>query len=242
MTKSVDVLSTLQREGIPVSGTVIRDSGNGDHCFVYIPVERNAEGHQVPSNRSLHRVRGLLKEQGVNVEFILSDAHSQDIEAGVRATLLHAYGEELRNVFLSIKNKSAVVWVEQKKTIDASVRGAIAKKSTVFLHEVGLTLDSLLLTVDENLPGKLAFLNAIRQIAPADMKSIKNEFLTRGFSVPSDDWLNRKLDALRKAEAIVRLATGQYVVSARTLDVLGTVRAGRSPDVSRLLALAQKCR
>lgn len=242
MNEHVDVLKILQNEGLAVLGTVIRDSGSGDHCFIYIPVERNAEGHQVPSNRSLHRARGLLKEQGFNVDFILSDAHSQDIEAGVRATLLHAYGDELRNVFLSIENTSAIVWIEQKKTIEASVKTAIAKKAAVFLHEVGLTLNSLLLTVDEKLPGKLAFLNVIRQVAPAEMSSIKKEFLNRGFSVLSDDWLNRKLDALRKTEAIVRLATGQYVLSSRTLDVLGTVRAGRSPDVSRLLALAQKYR
>jgi hypothetical protein len=242
MIDKVAILAILEQEGVPVMGTVIRDSVGSDHSFIYIPVQRNADGHQDPSNRSLHRAREFLKQRGAVVEFILTDAHAQDIEAGVRATLLHAFGDEIRNVFLSIEKGSAVVWIEQKKIFEEGVRIALEKKATIFLTEVGLELGALLVTNEENTPGKLAFLKVIRQIAPAEPGLLKSELLSRGFSVPSDDWLRRKLDTLRKNDAIVRLSSGHYVLPSKTFDALGTVRAGRSPDVSRLLALARKCR
>lgn len=243
MSEKVDISAILEREGVSVLGTVIRDSGGGDHSFVYIPVHRNGDGHQVPSNRSLHRVRDVLKDQGIVVEFILTDAQTQNIEAGVRATLLHAFGDDIRNVFLSMETRgSAIVWVEQKNEIQAPMKLAIAKKAAIFLKEVELELKSVLVTNDENLPGKLAFLKAVRQVSPADLPSLTSELMSRGFSVPSDDWLKRKLDTLRKSEAIVRLGSGHYVLLSKTVEALGTVRAGRSPDVSRLLALARKCK
>jgi hypothetical protein len=240
MTDKNIILTVLANENIPVLGAVVRDSLENDHFFVYIPVRRNAEGHQEPSNRLLHRAREVLKDQGVGVEFILTDAHAQDVEAGVRATLLHAYGEEIRNVFLSMDKRKAVVWVEQKKTLDDSMKVTLGKKASLFLKEVGLELGSIFVVNEENTPGKLAFLKALRQIAPADPVSLKTELLNRGFSVPSDDWVRRKLDTLRKSDAIVRLHNGYYVVPAKTFEALGTIRSGRSPDVSRLLALARK--
>jgi hypothetical protein len=236
------ILANLEQGGIPVLGTVIRDSVGNDHAFIYIQVQHNADGHQVPSNRSLHRARERLGELGVVVEFILTDALTQDMEAGVRATLLHAFGDEIRNAFLSVEKGKATVWIEQKKTFDEAMKAAVRKKASVFLKEVGLELGALLVTNEENIPGKLAFLKAIRQVSPAEPNVIRAELVNRGFSVPSDDWLRRKLDTLRKNDAIVRLASGHYVLPSKTFDVLGTVRAGRSPDVTRLLALAWKSR
>lgn len=123
MTDNLDIVAVLEQEGISVVGKVIRDSVGSDHSFVYIPVSRNAEGHQVPSNRSLLRARAMLKERGIAVEFILTDAQSQNIEAGVRATLLHAFGDDIRNVFLSVGRGNADVWVEQKRPFDDVMRG-----------------------------------------------------------------------------------------------------------------------
>lgn len=242
MTDNLDIVAVLEQEGISVVGKVIRDSVGSDHSFVYIPVSRNAEGHQVPSNRSLLHARAMLKERGIAVEFILNDAQSQNIEAGVRATLLHAFGDDIRNVFLSVGRGNADVWVEQKRPFDDVMRAAVAKKATIFLTEVELELRALLFTNDENLPGKLALLKAIRLTAPAANVHLKAELLKRGFSVPSDDWLKRKLETLRKSDSIIRLASGSYVLPTKSFDSLGTVRQGRSPDVTRLLALAQKCR
>ena len=236
------ILATLEQEGIQVLGAVIRDSAGSDHAFIYIPVQRNADGHQEPSNRSMHRARDQLKALGVVVEFILTDALTQDMEAGVRATLLHAFGDDIRNAFLSVEKGSATVWIEQKRAFDEAMKAAVGKKAAIFLKEVGLELGTLLVTNEENMPGKLAFLKAIRQVSPAEPDAIRTELVNRGFSVPSDDWLRRKLDTLRKNDAIVRLTSGHYVLPSRTFDVLGTVRAGRSPDVTRLLALARKSR
>lgn len=236
------ILAILEQEGVPVLGAVIRDGVGSDHYFIYVPVQRNSDGHQDPSNRSLHVAREFLQQRGVVVEFILTDAHAQDIEAGVRATLLHGFGDEIRNVFLSTEKGGAVVWIEQKKVFDESVRVALEKKAAIFLKEVGFELGALLITNEANTPNKIAFLKTIRLIAPAEPDVLKSELLSRGFSVPSDDWLKRKLDTLRKKDAIVRLSSGHYVLSSKTFDALGTIRAGRSPDVSRLLALARKCR
>lgn len=240
MAEKIDLVNLLAQEGLSVQGAVIKDSSGNGQVFVYVPVRRNSEGHQVPSNRSLHRIQSSLLEEGLKVEFILTDSHSQDIEAGIRATMLHAFGDDVRNAFLSTEGCSATVWLEPKREISMATHSAIERKIRAFLREVGLELSSVLSTNSESLPSKFALLKALRHVAPADVAKLKAELILRGLTVPSEDWLRRKLDTLRKGDSIVRLGNGSYAIPAKTLDSLGTQRVGGSPDVARLLALVQK--
>lgn len=235
------IASLLQAEGISLAGEPIKDSGVEGHFFVYVSTNRDSENRQIPSNRILNKARDMLAENGVHVEFLLTDAYAQDIEAGLRATLLHAFGDYVRNSFLSMNDGSANVWIEQKKTLEDEVKVQIERKIHLFVEDFDIKVDTISTTNNENLPTKFALLKSLRQIAPASVMELKHFLVSRQFVVPSDDWLNRRLDALRRAGAVVRVSTGTYSLSLQTLQNLGTEKNGhRSPDVSRLLALARK--
>jgi hypothetical protein len=141
---------------------------------------------------------------------------------------------------MSVEGKSAVVWLEPKKVLDEATRRSIDAKINIYIAGFDLRLGSISITTGENLPSVLASLGIIRQIAPAEATTLKEAFQRAGFSVPSVDWLNRRLDVMRKSGKIVRLEDGRYTLSLRSLRELGTAKNGRtSPDVSRMLALVR---
>ncbi|WP_186123274.1 hypothetical protein [Burkholderia gladioli] len=239
MSDKEQVSRVLAAMDIPVAGAIIEPSSAGDDFFVFVAVGRDSENRQIPSNRKLHEAKRTLANVGASVEFLLTDAKTQDIEAGLRATLLHAFGEEIRNVFLSTDGRSAHAWVDPKKALGASAVEAMKKKAAVFLMEFDLSLDSLSTTTGENLPSAFACLSVLRLKAPMTAPELMEELLRRKFTVPSQAWLGHRLDSLRRNGKILRLESGQYVLSMLTLQELGTTKRRNSPDISRMLALAR---
>lgn len=241
MTSRANLLNALKQLSVPVVGTIIEDF-EAEINYVFVEVVRDRENKQKPSNLSLRAVKQQLAESGFNVEFLLADQIGKDLEIGLRATLLMAFGNELRNVFLSIEKRRGKVWIEPKTQFGERVERAISKTIEIYLSNVDVTLESLIRTTDENLPSILACLNRIKLHAPVTQTVLLRDLVSRGFTVPSEDWLKRRLDTIRRAGKIVRLSDGGYVLTLASLRALGTLKNGsKSPDVTRMLALARRC-
>lgn len=234
------VIALLQEMDIDVAGSIVEDSGAPGRLFVHVAVVRDSKNKQAPSNRKLNDARHALAEEGITVEFLLTDGQQQDIEAGLRATVLHAFGSNVRNVFMSIADGSAQVWLDPKQMLNEAVSKAIAEKVETYISGFNMELGSLALTTGENLPSTLACLRAVRQLAPVDSSELLRELVNRGFTVPSTDWLRRRLDIMRKKGQIVRLEGNLYVLSLASIRSLGTIKGRASPDVTRMLALARR--
>lgn len=226
--------------GIPVSGSAVRDSEDGSSFHIFVGIRRDARGRQEPSNRQLEVARNELVTLGVKVDFILTDAMMRDAEAGLRATLLHSFGTAIRNSFLTRQGRDAFVWVVPKRQLAESELSEVSAKARVLLRELGLELRHLTPTTGENLPSKTRCLTMLRLLAPVGPEVLAARLRMAGFVVPSDDWMVRRLDALRKAGQVVRLKSGAYAVTLLALRGLGTVKGRESPDLSRLLALAKQ--
>ena len=239
MTNQQLILNCLSAAGIAVGGLPIPDPGNDSRYFVFIATSSDAAGRLQPTRGTLNEAAASLAQQGLIVEFLLTDNQSKDIEAGVRATLLHSFPNDVRNVFLTVHRDIADVWIDAKRALDQSQRDAMKEKMEVFLRELELSLGAVSALGDANTPGKVAILNAIRVSAPSSPPEIAARLQRRDFVIPSNEWLARRLDALRRADEIVRLHDGTYGLTASALRSLGTSQQGRSPDVSRLLALAR---
>lgn len=237
----VELLARLEKDGIPIVGSIIEDSGVNGGYYIRVAVTRDADNLQQPSNRRLNDFKATLAAKGRRVEFLLHDASGLDLEVGLRATLLYAFPNDLRNVFLSADGSKARVWVEPKHALNDEEVKVIEKKAGDFLEVLGIQLHSLVATGDENLPSNFACLRVLRQVAPASFDELKLE-LAKGFTIPSDDWLKRRLDSLRRAGKVVWIADGFYACSLDALRGLGSARGRHSPDVRRLLALARRGR
>lgn len=234
------ILQALTAAGIQAAGSIISDSDDPPRYFVPLAVSRDSNNRQIPSNRRLHDCSASLFDLGISVHFLLRDAEAMDAEIGLRATLLHSHIEDIRNVFLSVGPEAAHVWIEPKRLLAETTLSAISDRATRYLDLLGMALGSLSTTTDESLPSKLACMITVRQLAPASLTALSVELSRRGFTIPSAHWLAHRMDALRKGGKIVRLGNGEYTLSRHSLHSLGTSKNARSPDISRLLALAKR--
>lgn len=224
----------------PVHGTVVSDVNRKGHFYAFVEVSRDKDNKQVPSNLVLQDAKQRIKAQGVEVDFVLLDARQRDAEAGLRATLLHSFGSHIRNAFLSTEKADAIVWIDTKQELDAELKKAVAEKAVIFLKETGFELKGIEVTSDSNLPSRTACLRIIRTSAPIALATLEEKLRDRGFTVPSVDWLTRRLDSMRKAGLVIRLHTGDYVLSLASIRAMGTSKNRQSPDIERLLALAAR--
>lgn len=239
MSNSVLIVDELTRLGLTANSEPIRDSVDPNRYFVFLRVELDERGRQSPNRSAIETAVVALRERGLTVEVLLIDTLTLDIESGARASLLHAYPDAVRNVFLSVAKKGVSVWIDAKRSLDDEIRKSMVERLSIFLGQFDLAVDSLTTLGEGNLPGKLALLNTIRLGAPITLDALTARLTASGFAVPSDDWLKRRLDAHRRAGDVVRLHDGSYALSVATIRVLGTSQRGRSPDISRLLALAR---
>ncbi|WP_176057851.1 hypothetical protein [Paraburkholderia sp. BCC1876] len=239
MLDAIQISRLLEELQIRTAGEIIQPSAPGESYFVFIPVTRDSDNRQLPTNRRLQEAKAVLLDAGATVEFLLTDEQTHDIEAGLRATLLHSFADDVRNVFLSLGADSARVWIEPKRALEGLVVAEMRAKAQVYLDELDCRLESLDTTTGENLPSVLACLRAIRHSAPVTTTELRDELIRRGFSIPSPGWLVRRLDAMRRSGKIVWVNHGKYALSLQTLQELGTVKGRSSPDISRLLALAR---
>jgi len=179
-------------------------------------------------------------DDGIVVKFILNDVSNADFETGLRATLLHAFPEFIRNCFLSFDNDGAVVWIVPKISAVREHLGSIANRITIYLGNADITLSEVKLTVDENLPSRTAILSELRISAPTTSEHLAERLSEKGFSTPPIDYINRHLDALRRANHVIRRKDAHYCLTASALKVLGTVKRRSSPDIARFLDLARR--
>ncbi|SDI56702.1 hypothetical protein [Salipiger marinus] len=240
MLNSSDVAEILTSSGLVLSGPVVRQDGDRLAFYAFIEVSKDSNGHQKPSNIYLGKISEELVRSGVLVKFILNDTANFDLEAGLRATLLHAFPEWVRNSFLTIDSQGCTVWIVPKGGVTRSYLEEIKNRAAIYINNASLSLLEVKLTVNENLPSRTAILMELRIAAPINVEVLISRLESKGFSSPPIDYVNRHLDALRRAGQIIRRKDGLYCLTAGALKVLGTVKRRNSPDVVRFLDLARR--
>lgn len=240
MTDIAHVHEELKARGIGWIGEVVFDANSPSRGFVTVHVSRDARGHQTPSNALLKLAKDNLEANGISIEFLLQQGGQDEVEVGLRATLLHSHIEHIRNAFVSFNKNLVTVWIEPKRPLENEIIRQLEERSKAFLSLLDFQLEALAITADHSLPSTYALLTSIRQLAPAEFDQILSDAVGRGFSIPSQDWLSRKLDVMRKEGRIVRLRNAKYALTKFSLHQLGTTKGRDSPDIRRLLELARQ--
>lgn len=227
--------------GIPLTGAIIKDARPGNHYFAIVPITRDSDGRQEPSSRRIDDARLALLERGYEIDFVLSEQQSIDIESGLRAALASAYSDSTVSVAVALQGRKATVWVELADAItsEATVAG-VREKIDIYFSSFEVTELAVQINSRTNLPSIYACLRIIRQLAPADSDRLRAALQAAGFTVPSSEWLSHRLDAMRKSGRVVRLRNGTYTLTADALQKLGTTKGRMSPDIARMLALARR--
>jgi hypothetical protein len=221
-------------------GEVVSNPSTPRGYFVPIRLTRHADGGKSPSGRTLALARSSLAEFGYVIDFILIDEETQQVEESLRASLLSSFPDDVRNSFFSPGGKQPQAWIEFKRRPDAETTHRLAEHLRKFADLFSLRTLAMTPLGEADTATRIQLLSAVRQLAPVDIPTLAKALAAQGLDVPSLDWANRRLDALRKIKLVLRRRDGTYVLTKEALAQLGTTKGPRSPDVRRLLALARR--
>lgn len=225
--------------GVNVVSDPIADLADPGSFFVNVAVSKNQKGQQVPRHKALADLRQLLLAHGIKPKYILINPEIDQSEESLRASLISSYPDLIRNVFLGTQDGSLLAWLETKSVISDNELATIKDHVAECGKALNARSTSVLLISDEPIPTNTEILTLIRKYGPVSCEVLERRLREKGFSVPSLDWINRKFDALRKSDLVVRIADRTYVVTSEGLHRLGTAKGRHSADIARLLALAR---
>lgn len=234
------ILKTLLQHDIPTVGTPFRGIQGGGSYVAHVAVSRDPSGRQTPSQKLLVQARQALLAQGLSLEYIIINQRYDFAEQDFRAGILASFSDDVRNVFLNAKGSGVEAWIETKTSLSASALMSLEKHIFEIGRANNLPRITMRLMSEEPLAAPFEILSVIRRLSPVNALQMCAELERRSFAVPSFDWVERKLDALRKAGLVTLIADRRYVVSAEGLHRLGTKKGYASADISRLLALARR--
>jgi hypothetical protein len=234
-----DIIAILNTGRIDLAGEVITNSSTANSIFVPVKINRDKNGKQEPSYYTLSKLKNDLASIGYTAEFLLIDKFADSIENGLRLSLVTAFPQFVRNVFVTVTNGIATIWLDNKRAILDAEDAAIRTYIEQYILATFLASAEIYLISQEAIATNTEILAILRKFSPSNCENLSLHLVERGFSVPSADWVNRKLDALRKAGLLVRFSNRTYALTSDALHKLGTRKDRHSPDVSRLLALAR---
>ena len=235
-----EVRSIVAGFNLPLAGEVLLNPTVENGVLVSVYVTRDSQGRRTPSGKLLADLRAALTAVGATPEYLLIDKASEQLEEGVRASLLNSFPAMVRNSYVTVSDGVAQVWIEKKRDLSDIERTRLTDHVRTYASLFNLRGASLHVMSDFALATPTEVLRTIRRLAPATCERVSRELQERGFSVPSIQWVNHRFDLLRKGGLVVRMPDRTYALTSKALHQLGTVKDKRSPDVGRLLALARR--
>ncbi|HPE80755.1 MAG TPA: hypothetical protein PKZ35_12185 [Gammaproteobacteria bacterium] len=230
-----------QRRATYVAKIKIRQ--NDDVVLLTVPVENigRTSGAGKTSKRQLTYLTKAISEEFGAEAVIIYDQGDQfsQIETALCAALKKQYGEHIASVVLSLESMDrAVAWIECQS--DDSPTGEIEKLVSEFMSLMGVEkVDVHFLYEADQTPSLVVVLRTVKTAQPCKIQDIRSALIEKGYPLLREEWIQGKLDLLRKKEVIVRQNDGSYCLSQLGLMVTphGTYRS--SSDVERALALGR---
>lgn len=237
-----EIAEAFEDRGINLVGSVVKDRDAIRHLvFVSVEFDENT-GAQTPTNYAISRVEREVEEQFGAITVILVRRGDEDISSSIKSMLIRRYPDKIRNVFSSVKCDWVSVWVDPKSPTTKEKSDEMMQAVSGLVQHFELALVDFVNTSEVNLPSETTCIGVIRKKAPVAIPEILAELTTRGFEVPGEEWLSRVLDRWRKKNLIHRKANGEFVMTVRGLNALGSAKNRRSPDVGRALDMARRGR
>jgi hypothetical protein len=230
----------IAKQGLTLAGAIAANPLVPNGYFIPLRVTDERAGRRTPSARTLAKTKNDLYNLEYNVEFILIEEKSNNIENLIRASLLASFPEHIRNSFYSQWSGKPQVWVEFKRQPDIGIKSRIEAHLEKFGELFSLPGLRMTLLGEIETATKLEVLAAVRQLAPIGPEALAEALRTDGLHIPSLDWTIRRLDSLRKSNLVLRRSDGAYVLTREALSRMGTIKGRRSPDIRRFLALARR--
>lgn len=239
MSRLDEIAKAFDDRGIALAGSVVKDLDANRH-LVFVSVDTNEEGSQIPTNRAISKVERAVEEKFGDLTVVPVRRVNDGISSSIKTMLFRTYPNEMCNVFSSIDRKSVSVWVETKSPTAKELSDEMKEAVAGFVGHFQLELLHFINASELNLPSETACIGTIRKKAPVTVPDISAELKRLGFEIPGEHWIEKILDRLRKRKLIHRKANGEFVMTVQGLKALGSRKNRRSPDVRRALDMARR--
>ena len=239
MSRLDEIAKAFNDRGIDLAGSVVKDLDANRH-LVFVSVDSDDEGTQIPSIRALSKVERAVEEEFGAVTVVPVRRADDGISPSIKTMLFRKYPNQIRSVFSSVDRKSVSVWVETKSPTTKERSDEMKEAVAEFIGYFHLELIDFINASELNLPSETTCIGAIRKLAPVTVPDISAELKRLGFEIPGEQWIGKILDRWRKNKLIHRKANGQFVMTVQGLKALGSKKNRRSPDVRRALDMARR--
>ncbi|MEB2702632.1 hypothetical protein [Citrobacter koseri] len=89
-------------------------------------------------------------------------------------------------------------------------------------------------------PTMMVILRAAKKLQPFNINQLQKSIEDNSYHIQSSEWLNSKLDNLRKKGFILRDQHGVYRMTLAGLEIVPVTKSRQSSDIDRMLYLARK--
>jgi hypothetical protein len=216
--------------------------------LVSIPPEAIAT--RVGKGKTSRRQLALLKKTiraklGIEVEFLVEASTEQRrLEEGLFQILRKRWPHLIEECLLPLREgQIADVWLRLREgaLAEAAIRETIKDTVRTFLSLYQVTLGALNWDSEEKDPPSIAaILRVVKTLSPVNRSVIQDALVGADFLVPSPEWLDHKLDLLRRRGMLLRKEDGAYVLTESGLVLVPHGAYRLSSDIERALALARK--
>lgn len=217
-----------------------------DTILLDIPISKlvpSAKTGFITKRQILNLTKKIESELSIKVLTSYSSPEGKlNIEAGLKALAkANIKNKKIVDLDVSFENaKNAILYVfstnltnEDKEKWDLLVRD--------YFKRLNISLNSLVYEQKNNPePNLMVMLRSLKVIYPCDLTMIKVFLESKNYHIESLDWLNSKLDSLRKKKLIIRDRDGFYRMTYLGLELVPVTRSRQSSDVDRILYLAKK--
>jgi hypothetical protein len=184
-------------------------------------------------------------ESALNVKVFISyslSAQKGNIEAGLKAIANANFKKgkitDLDVSFIDSKTIDLFSFCKSLSTDDTTQWEALVNS---YLNGLNIKINNFHYEQKLNPePNAMIILRAAKKIFPFTIAELTVALETGGYHVDSNDWLNSKLDLLRKKNLIIRNRDGVYRFTQLGLDAVPITKSRQSSDVERILYLARK--
>lgn len=198
----------------------------------------------VTTPRKIKNLKNSISEKfGIRViDSVIQSQKLNTIQFGVTSIINEEIPSDGYDLSLIIQSEGDFYVYLKLKDPALNDKGAIIEEKIIKYFDI-LEIKSFIIEIikdSKNPPTLLATLRSAKKLAPFFVGEIVKELELRGFDLPSEKWMDKQLDLIRKKGFIFRRKDGRYTLTYQ--GILVTPHAGNrnSSDVERVLYLAGK--
>lgn len=234
-----EALQELDKLGLDIEGSLIENPDKPDSYLAFVRTTSDQDGVLRPTDKELVKAKRKLATKGTDLSVSRIDDKSVLVGDAVDALLRKSFEGSVERSVLSLRESECNVYIGLAGTADSDLTSSIEKAVAELLELHGLKKTNFVFTVELPSITVTGLTSILRKHAPINVQELCDLASEAGFEEPALDWMNKTLDLWRKRGLVFRRADERFILTLKGLNLLGTLRNRRSPDVVRALAVAR---